>query len=202
MRNNDVLFWEYDWRSVTEAQKAALCKKVNTFEHKHFVESSMDELAARLEKDFSLAPPQIDRENITIGQREVNIDLSGERGGYFSRSGGDTVKGTAIDVRVPFSGDRGMFRIKPTQSTSPPRAKLGTDCLEFTISGVNLAPERVKSEIEERVNRIAKFLQFQEESIGSFPEELRRIAYDALEQRKKKLEADDNLVSQLGYKVT
>lgn len=95
-----------------------------------------------------------------------------------------------------------MFNVKPsTFNYSPPQAKISRDCLEFTISGVGLTPEKVKAEIDDRLNGISEYLQYQTKNLGDFPEQIHRIVYQALQQRQMKLKADSDLISGLGYKT-
>lgn len=199
--DEDILFWELDWHSVVEHQKQLLRQKVENLSAEDFEGATLDEHAAQLTADLALEPPKIFPENINVSQREVEIGVSGNRGDYFSRPGQHYVKGTAIDVRLPFQGDKEMFRIKPTTFTKPPRGRVEREYIVFTIEGFDLTKEQVKAQIDERTNKIAKFLGFQAKSIGSFPSEIRKVAYQALEQRQNKLQADSDLIAGLGYEV-
>ena len=196
------MFWELDWHSAVEYQKQELCRRVDSMSAEDFGKGTLDELAKRFAAEFALEPPTIFPENIEVSHREVEIDISGARHRDFSRRGPHYMKGTAIDVRLPFEGDKEMFRVKPsTFNYSPPRGQAKREHVEFTIQGVNLTKEQVKAEIDERVMAISEYLNFQAKSIGNFPNEIRQVAYQALEQRQKKLHADTDMISGLGYRV-
>jgi uncharacterized coiled-coil protein SlyX len=199
---DEALFWEYDWFAVVEAQKAAIRRDAENMSKADFARQPLDELQADLCEKYSLEVPALDLDNITIKQRETDIDVSHDRMRYFSTGGPHYIKGTAIDVRVPFVGDPGMFKIKPTTwTTSLPRGRIEGSSVRFTISGTDLSPEKVKSEIDHRINEIQQWLGFQEQSIGNFPTELAQIAKQALEARIKKLESDSELIAGLGYRT-
>lgn len=201
MRDEDILFWELDWHGVVEHQKKQAQQKAEGVTADFFEKGSLDELAEELASEFSLEPPEIDSENIEVDKREVDIDIGGDWDRYFSRPGPHLVKGTAIDVRVPFTGDRGMFRVRPsTFHHSPPRGQVRSGVIEFTISGTDLTTESVQAKIDGRLKTIQEFLDFQKQSIGKFPEQLHQFVYQALEHRQSKLKADDDLISGLGYK--
>lgn len=198
----DVLFWEYDWFGVVEAQKRAVQRDIDSLSDRDFENATTDEIVASVCEKFSLRAPTLDRENITVKQREVDIERGLERRGYFSDHGSYTVKGTAIDVRVPFDGDKEMFKVKPTTFTTViPRGRIDGNSLLFTISGTDLTTDNVKSEIERRLNEVQQWLDFQSKSVGNFPTELSQIAKQAVDRRKDKLDADRELVSGLGFRT-
>lgn len=199
---DEALFWKYDWFAVVEAQKAAARKEAENMSKADFARLSLEELWVALCEKYSLEVPALDFDNITVNQRETEIDVSHDRMRYFSTGGPHYVKGTAIDVRVPFVGDPGMFNIKPTTwTTSLPRGRIEGNSVRFTISGTDLSPEKVKSEIDHRISEIQQWLGFQEKSVGNFPNELTQIAKQALEARKKKLDDDAELIAGLGYRT-
>ncbi|QFT93199.1 hypothetical protein FIU86_10115 [Roseovarius sp. THAF9] len=199
---DDVLFWQYDWTAVVEGQKRAARDAASKLTSNAFAEKSIEELAGELCEKYSLEVPALDTENITVKQREVEIDVSNNRMRHFSSGGPQYVKGTAIDVRIPFTGDAQMFKIKPnTWTTSIPRGRVEGNSVVFTISGTNLEQEKVKAEIDRQISEIQTWLGFQQKSKGNFAAELSQIAQQAVEARKTKIEADADLVSGLGYKT-
>ena len=199
---DDVLFWEYDWNRVVEAQKMGATKDAGNMTKSDFENSSIEDLAEQLCEKYSLEVPKLDKDTISIKQREVEIDVSGDRDRYFSSHGPHYVQGTAIDVRVPFHGDPNMFKVKPnTWTTAIPRGRVEANSIVFTISGTDLTQDQVKAEINRKIGEIEQWLGFQGESIGNFPNELAQVVGQAVEARKKKLDADTELVSGLGYNV-
>ena len=199
---DDVLFWKYDWSAVVENQKHGARDLASKLTAKAFSEKSVEELANEICEKYSLEVPNLDTENISVKQREVDIDVSNDRMRYFSSGGPHYVKGTAIDVRVPFSGDPAMFEVKPnTWTTVIPRGRVEGNSVVFTISGTDLKQEKVKTEIDRQVSDLKTWLGFQEKSMGNFTAELAQIAKQAVEARRTKIEADADLVSGLGYKT-
>ena len=199
---DEALFWKYDWFAVVEAQKAAARKDAENMSKADFARQSLEELRVGLCEKYSLEVPALDVDNITVSQRETKIDVSHDRMRSFATRGPHYVKGTAIDVRVPFVGDPGMFNIKPTTwTTSLPRGRIEGNSVRFTISGTDLTPDKVKSEIDHRISEIQQWLGFQEKSVGNFPNELAQVSTQALEARKKKLDGDAELIAGLGYRT-
>lgn len=201
-RNDDLLFWEYDWHRIIENQKLQLTKRIDDLSAEELSEGTLDELADRFATKFEIVPPTIFPDKLEVTQRETDIDVSGDPYHFSSRQGPHYVKGTAIDARLPFDGDKEMFRVKPsTYNMNPPRGRIGNGYIEFTVQGTNLTKEKVRTEIDGRVKAISEYLEFQANGIGDLAAELRRIAYQGLERRKQKLDSDNDLISGLGYKV-
>lgn len=199
---DDVLFWEYDWNQVVVAQKKEATKDAGKLTKSDFENSSIEDLAKQLCEKYLLEVPKLDKDSISIKQREVEIDVSGDRDRYFSSYGPHYVQGTAIDVRVPFHGDPSMFKIKPNSWTTViPRGRVEANSIVITVSGIDLAKDQVRAEIDRKVGEIEQWLGFQEESIGNFSNELAQVVGQAVETRKNKLEADADLISGLGYNV-
>lgn len=167
-----------------------------------FAARSLDELLATLCEKYSLKVPTLDLANVSVKQSEADIDVSHDWSRGFSTGGRHYVKGTVIDVRVPFLGDPGMFNLKlNTWTTSIPRGRVEGNSVRFTISGTDLAQQQVKADIDHRIAEIQEWLGFQQQSLGNFTQELAQTARQALEARKKKLDADSSLISGLGYRV-
>lgn len=203
MSSEGLLFWKHDWYSVMEAQKAGARKKIERMSASDLVaHQSLDELAASIATEFSMAPPVLDVENIDVWQREVEIEHRSQFGYIDELRRSMTRKGTAIDVRVPFNGEEEMFQVRPTSyNTNPPRGRISRGYIEFTITGTSLSAEIVKSEIERRIADINQYLDFQRSSVGNFSAEIQKVAYDALQARASKLNADRNLIEDLGYRI-
>lgn len=200
--HDEILFWQYDWFAMSEAQKRAARSEASQLSEVAFGERDIPEIAAELCEKYSMVPPTLDTDNITVKKRDIEFDVSHDRMQYFGDYGPHYVKGTGIDVRVPFSGDALMFKLKPTTwSLSVPHGRVEGNFVVFTISVTNNSTEAVKAEIDERVAEIKKWLNYQSESAGGFSDELSRIVVEALEARKSKLIADKELIAGLGFKV-
>ena len=199
---DEILFWDYDWFATSEAVKGTARNAVDQLSQAAFEERDITEIAAELCDKYSMAPPTLDTDNITVKKRDIEIDVSHDRMRYFGDGGPHYVKGTGIDVRVPFSGDPRMFKLKPTTwSMSVPRGRVEGNFVVFTISGTNLSTEKVRDEIDKRVAEIKKWLNYQSKGAREFSDELNRVVVQALEARKSKLNADNELIAGLGFKV-
>jgi hypothetical protein len=199
-RNHDeILFWKADWSSVIRHQLDNARQAVDALSS---TELASDDVEAKIYTRYSLEIPELDGENLSVSHREIEVDVSHDRNRYFSDQGPHYLKGTAIDVRVPFKGDADLFMVRPsTYDLNPPRGTIQGNFVCFTIEGVNLDRSQVKQRIDENVRSIETFLSHQRNSIGDFPDRLKSTIRNAIEARSEKLRADSSLIEGLGYKV-
>ena len=157
MRNHnssdDFLFHEGAWFATSSEWRKKLLQEIEKIDGNELLNSSTSDLATYYATKFSLSVPVLYADDITVNQKEVQIYVSNDKGRYFSHNSGPYyIAGTCIEVEVPFSGDAIGFKIQPTtQNYNNPRASIGDSTLHFSISGVNLTSEYVKSGIEKKL---------------------------------------------------
>ena len=201
MRENleETLFWKSDWSSVEKSIKQKMSKDIAAQDGNQLLNTSTDDLAAYYEKKYKIDVPIIDHDNVSVGQREAQIDVRNDHIRYPFAS---YVTGTAIDVEVPFQGDENAFHVQPTtHTTSFPRAEVSSGVLRFTLQGINMKEEQVQAEIKNRLEKIETYLSLLNSDVSSFNNTLIEQVKNQIETRKKKLLSDRNLVAGLGFKI-
>ena len=201
--DSDLLFCRVDWHSVMEHQRNALSKDIDAYNGDQLLNTAVDDLAAYFAKKFEIDTPVLHEDNIIADQRETQIDVSQDRNRYIrDRSGPFYVPGTIVEVEVPFSGDEQVFGVQPTTFTlNPPRAEIRPGKVILRIQGTNLDGPSVKRRIEETLGEIRTNLDRLRASAKDFNASLLRLATERIEFRRKKLLADRNLVSSLGFSL-
>ena len=81
-----------------------------------------DAMARYFVDKFSLDLPAIRRDDISVESRETDIDVS-QRFDYGYRGfGPSAVRGVEYEAHIPFDGNPGLFKVRPTTySSSTPR---------------------------------------------------------------------------------
>ena len=200
--HDKFLFQEYDWFDVRQKIKVEACGEVDQLPEAAFKKHDIAEIAAELCKKYLPILPTLEINNIKLKKRKIPSEVSRGRRQYFGNDGPHYVKGTAIDVYVPFDGDPEMFNVKPsTCSVSCLRGRVEGKFIIFTISVDALSPDKVKADINSRVADIQECLDYLSKSVSGFSDELNKIVVEALEARKSKLNADNELIAGLGFKV-
>ena len=143
------------------------------------------------------------KEHIEADSHEEQIDVSQDpRRHIRDRSRPFYITGTCIEVTVTFSGDPQTFSIQPTSFTfDPPIGGVRSNLLFFSISGIDMELEQVRSQIDRNLSSVESYLEWLRNDAASFNQEIRQVAFRLVEQRREKLLADRNLVSSLGFSL-
>lgn len=203
MPRDDLLFCKVDWFSVEHHQTAEVQREIEAYQPDRLLNTSPEDLQKYFVEKYSLDIPSLDVDEIVADEREHDVDVSNrfEYGGYDGR-GRQYVKGTAIEITIPFSGDRGFFGVQPTTYTSnPPRATVGHAHLTLEISDVQVSAEQVRSSVDKTINDIEYYLGNLRKTADAFNSALPGKVQTAIEARRQKLLANRSLVSSLGFKL-
>ena len=195
------LFNDIDWFSVEEQRKEAIQSEIDGIDGNRLLNTSVDDLCAYFEEKYTIDVPVLHENQIVADQREIQIDVSQDTMRYIhDRSRSFYVPGTRIEITVPFKGDAEAFKIRPTRYTlSPPRAEVSTGALILSVDGTNLEAKQVRSEIDRMLTEVNEYLGWLRENADGFNRQIRQLARERIEQRHRKLLADQNLVASLGY---
>ncbi len=203
MTDKNFLFSKHDWFSVDQHQRAQLQEEVANLDGNRLLDTSIDDLCADFVKKYRADIPILKRGEIEVDQREIQIDVSSDpMRAIYDRSQPVYVTGTEIEIIVPFIGDAEAFKVRPTTYLfNPPRGIIKDEVLILSISGVDLDADQVSQEIENRLDTIDSHLTTLRVGADRLNNELDSIARQAIEQRRKKLLADQNLVASLPFKL-
>jgi hypothetical protein len=156
----DLLFNKGDWFAVSASQKQRMDQDIASKNGDQLLNTSTEDLAKYYSEEFAIEVPVLDMDNVTVGQREAQIDVIHDRSRYFSdRSGPHYITGTAVDVEVNFSGDAEVFKVQPTTHTmNPPRAYISNGVLHFSVQGTDLTAQKVQGAINSRLESVEQYL--------------------------------------------
>jgi|GEM_PF-6253339 len=188
------LFHSFSVFQILEEQKALSIAAADALSAEDFGTKTLDDVVGELCARFTLVVPEIDGDEISVSQREVDIEVKD-----FDRIA--TVKGTAIDVEVPFVGLSKHLETQPSRyDHSPPEATVKRDVIEFTIQGRALDAAAVEEQIDSRVEAIQTYLENLATDFQQYNNSLCSVLTPYVEHRKQKLDSDDDLTSKLKYK--
>jgi hypothetical protein len=165
--------------------------------------TSVEDLAIFFSEKFKVNVPLLDVENLTVDQREKQIDVSRDQMRMITdRSRPFYITGTEVEVEVPFTGEAEAFKIQPNPYTmSPPRAAVRGSMISFSIVGTNLDANGVRSQIDRTVAEIQSYLSNLRSNVAGLNSQLLGEARSAIEARRAKLLASRNMVAALGFKM-
>ena len=185
---------------MMENHRKRAAQLVQEFAGNVLLNTPTEDLLASIFDEVRFDIPILHREDAYADQKEARVPVRD----YFSSGcdGVTHVQGTMVELCVPFTGDKDFFFIRPaTFDTGPPRAIIGQGEITIRVAGRGLNSDAVKQELHRALDDIQKYLGWQRQSATEFNNGLPGLIRTAIEQRKTKLLADQNLVAGLGFNL-
>ena len=111
-----------------------------------------------------------------------------------------TVPGERYQLTIPFTGDTGLWRHRPSSGLSmPPSAKIFNKQVFIRVEGYKLSADEVGIRIRTTLAEIKQYLNWQKGMIDPFLARVERHARKALEVRKKRILDSRSLVGSIGF---
>jgi len=201
MAREDYLFNNVDWFAVEQNQRANLAKDISGYNGDRLLNTSVDDLCDYFVEKYQIIAPTLLEDGIVADQNEVDIDVSRDpMRSIRDRSRPFHIKGTEIEITVPFEGEAEAFKIQPTSYTmNPPRATVRNQQLIIKIQGTNLSPDSVQNSIQSTISSIKQYLTTLHQNVNGWNSTIRQQAKQQIESRRKKLLEDKNLLGSLGF---
>lgn len=204
---DDYLFHRKgDWISLDQSLTATLGQEVNGYDGDRFLNTDPDKLRDYFTSKFTLDLPVIDDNEVSVDQRETEIDVSRGSGAFgygLGRHGPTYVTGTEYEFHIPFTGNADLFHIRPTtySASGTPMASVRNGYLVCFVRGIDLAPERVKADLDGTLAAIKQHLGWLGQSVATWNGTLPAKVQVLVDQRRAKLLKDRTAVANLGFKL-
>jgi hypothetical protein len=181
-------------QDVITAQRQALDKALTEVPSADFAKP-LDELVAEFVERFRLDAPRLDRAGITqLPIEEVDIDVSQDpMRAIFDRNRPFYLKGTAVRISVPFSGEPELFQFGTSYFATPVAAEIDGNRLILTHAEIEPSKEAIARDFDSRLNRIEEILRQSQQAADDWNRQISDIVRPRLEARRGKLEKDKGL---------
>ncbi|WP_125154528.1 hypothetical protein [Clostridium rectalis] len=198
----DYLFYSKgDLYNTIECHKQNIKKNIENQKSDYILNVNQDDYIEYLYNKYIINPLVLHEEEISIiEQKEIDVDISHEWDRAISdRTRPFYIKGNSITIGIPYEGDRELFYLKPsTFSTIIPCGVVKDTDLLLTFENTNLTSEQIKSDLDKNIKLIKQYIDWQNESILPFNDNLKNYLKQLFFKRKDKLLKDLNLVASLG----
>jgi hypothetical protein len=188
---DELLFSNGELRLALEHQTARLRDAVEAVPEEHVLQADVDEWAAALAEEFRVDAPELQVDQMYREPAEdVKVDVSHDPGRYFSPYTTDRrIAGYRVVVRIPFTGDKGVFELRPNQFTfNPPRARVDTGELALTLEYPHDKPPDIDAHVNGVVGTMQQWLGWARGEIDSFNQTLGQAARSAIAGRRARIE--------------
>lgn len=192
-REPELLFHKHDMFRVMEAHQAGVVQLVRNMDGDRLLNTPTDDLVQYAVEKFAFDLPQLLTDQAAVDQREEDLEIHDY--GRVVR-----VKGTVVELTIPFTGDKDFFFIRPTTfNYNPPRAIVSDQALVILVQGRSLSKDEVQRELQRTITDIQQYLDWQKTSAAEIARTIPETARNEIEARKAKLLKDRDLVAGLGF---
>ncbi|MGA2770010.1 MAG: toll/interleukin-1 receptor domain-containing protein [Bryobacteraceae bacterium] len=164
------------------------------------LKSSPDAVINDIVRRYTLSVPVFDRVN--IGEYEpAAIELEvpqSSQYGFFAGPGPYFIDATEFKIRIPFTGDKNLFRYSTTVYGTPIEGEVADDAVILTHAAKTPDVGAINREFNERLNRIETTLQFSRDSVSDWNNGLVNIVKPAIEKAWRRIE--QSKTTTLGFK--
>jgi hypothetical protein len=193
---DEYLFTGGELRLALEAQAQKMREAIEAEPEESLKQADPDEWAAALAHHFAVDCPELKTDDVWMDEpQNVKLDVSGDRGRYFSDTYSDLARnypGERIVVHVPFDGDAGVFKLRPSSFTTTwPHGRARDDELLLTIDYPSDQPPNVDGPTQSFINQVSQYLGWSRQQIDSFNQTLEQEARQTIEARRQRVEQRD-----------
>jgi hypothetical protein len=203
---DDLLFQSGDLGASLEAQADRMRQAVEAEPEESLKQADVQEWAEALAHHFAVAAPELKPDDVWMEPvKDVKIDVSWDRSRHFSDYGSDLARnypGYRVVVHIPFEGDSGVFKLRPSQfSFNPPRGRVSNDDLVLTIDYPRDSQPDIDGHAQGFINAVGQWLGWAAGQIDSFNSTLTPEAVRAIEGRRQRVAKRDEHLAQSSIPV-
>jgi hypothetical protein len=198
------LFSDANIYDVIETQKQTVKTEIYSLDKNYLLNTSESDLINWLANKLYLDVPEILETEIHVSAHgETKIDVSHDQMRWIEdRSQPLFVQGTQTTIAIPFSGDAGFFKIRPSSFTTVlPRANIIGNELLLTYKQVEANGENIKREYTNTLNQIKKYLGWLKENVSHFNSTLESTIRNYISERKNRILVGAGMVESLGLPI-
>jgi hypothetical protein len=197
---NDLLFCKLDGHSIIQNQRKQVTDEIDRLPEHQLLNASLEDLISQSVDKYQINVPLLDEDAAEVAQQEGLVDVSGFDYGFPGER--RQVPGVVVTLEMPFSGDAEMFKVRPsTFNSAPPYANIQGQSIILRQSAVRPTPEQIQSGFDSAIKNINQYLDWQRRDATPFNQQLPTQARQAIEARRAKILANQNLVAGLKFKL-
>ena len=177
--------------------------EIDSLGENRVLHSSEDELCGYLVEKYRIEPLRIDEAEIDVGTEDVQLDVSRRFNyGAYGSPYPVYVTGTRFIFHIPFSGDPGLFDVRPSSfGLNMPSADVRDGELAMAYEALPPDEPEVTARFRSELARIKQDLERIAEELAPFNASLYAKASQSVSVRRDKLLNDRRVIEQTGFKI-
>ena len=197
----DSLFRDADLSDVLAGQEQKMADEIGSLSEERVLNTSPEKLCNYFVEKYRVEPLVMDESGIQVDYGDTQIDVS-QRVEYavFGRSGPTHVTGTRITFFVPFSGDSGLFKCRPsTFSLISLRGVVRGNELVIVYDRTTQEAPNIKGEFDRELQSVQQHLSWIADQAEQFNSTVRHKVSQQIGARREKLLQDRGIIEGLGF---
>lgn len=203
---NGALFAKSSIFDLLEHRKRQAMEAIRALSANQVMEASDERLLEHFTQKFDLDPLTLYPDRSEKRVEEATVEARDSFTYDIPRGGSLSIPGVRLSIRIPYSGDSGLWEITPSMySTNPPRGEIsspgrdGVGYLTLSVSsGQHQADaDRLETELNSRLVSVQNLIGNQRTNIEQFRAELQRLISDAIRDRRSRAEQMFGLAQKL-----
>ena len=202
--NIDRLFVQGDLNAALEGQAHRLDEEIDKAPEEHLLQVDDDQWIAALVARYAVEAPELRRDDWWIDPPEdVRVDVSGDWNRAILEPNKPVyVPGHRVRVHTPFSGEKDVFKSRPsTWTTTFPIASVRDGELVQTIEYPADAPRDVRAEAEGLLTLVERYLGWARADIETFNGSLEQRARTAIQRRRERVRHNYDRLAKTGIPI-
>ena len=178
-----------------------MSKEIGSLSEDRVLNTSPEDLCDYFVGKYRVEPLAIDESGIKVDYGDAQIDVSHRFEYAVFELGGPTHEtGTRITFFVPFSGDPGLFKCRPSSfSLNPPRGVVRGNELVFVYDRTTPEASNIGNEFNRERQSVQQQLSHIADQVEQFNSTIRSKASQQIGARRKKLLQDRGIIEGLGF---
>lgn len=205
MPNPVMLFQSGDLGLSLKEQEKGLIHEIEAVPEDHVLHADEVAWATALAKRWAVEAPALKVGDIWMDEpKPVQVDVSWDHRRRFIRdpSRPAYVPGHRTIVHIPFSGEKHVFRLRPSSFTlNPPHANVSDGELRLVIEYPDDNPANIKSGTDELFKKVEQHLEAARKDIEYWNSGLLNAAQMAIRSRRERIERHHAHLQQTGLPV-
>lgn len=202
MGERTILFSNVDLSNVLYGHEQKMFKEIDNTPSDRMRDEDLETLCDYFEREYKIDVPVLDENGIAVDHEDAKIDVRRTPNRFFYDGGGSGfISGTRFKFFVPYSGEKELFKCRPSSfNFNPPHAQVNPNelLLIYTATGQQDATA-IRGQFDRDLGQIKQWLTYVAGDVESFNSVVRSKARTRIEMRRKKLLNDRDMTSGLGF---
>ena len=201
MRDRNILFSERDLDHQLRVRQQRVAAAIDAIPKEQFLISSDEEIVDHVLPGLTVEPLVLQEDQTTMDQTETEVDVSGDRMRIFrpDHRGPFYIRGTRVDVDIPFTGEEWIFnyRTNPYRSVFP-HAEVKTGYIRVSISlPHDVEREKFKGLYERELALVKDYVEASYNQVTAYNQGLSQLVSQSITRRRKQLASHANIATLL-----